>query len=69
MRRQTDHESHSWYTVVALSDLAVSGSESSEASLPGTDFPKPLQRNHKSLHPVTLIWTMNGSESQSPLYP
>ena len=45
------YESHLWYTVLALSDLAVSGSEPSEASLPGTDFPKPLQRDHKSLQP------------------
>jgi hypothetical protein len=35
------------YTKSALSDLVVSGGlPVPRASLPGTDFPKPLQRNH-----------------------
>src|SRR5271166_2028193 len=36
-------KAHLCYTVVALSDLAVSGSEPTKASLPGTDFPKHIQ--------------------------
>src|ERR1035441_4507208 len=43
------NKAHLCYTVLALSDLAVSGSEPSKASLPGTVFPKPLQRIHMSL--------------------
>jgi hypothetical protein len=65
VRRHANHNNQPCYTVVALSDLAVSGSEPSKVSLPGTVFPKPLQtgvpkkrslllgveRNHKSLSP------------------
>ena len=40
------------YTVFALSDLAVSGGLAfNQAGLPGTDFPKPLQRIPMSLLP------------------
>jgi hypothetical protein len=46
-----DRNAHPCYTVYALSDLAVSGGEPFEASLPGTVFSKHTQRDHVSLLP------------------
>jgi len=48
-RGRTTANHRSCYTVATLSDLDVSGGlPFNQASLPCTDFPKPLQRDHSS---------------------
>src|SRR5580692_2957132 len=54
-RRVRNRNPHPCYTGATLSDLDVSGGlPFNQASLPCTDFPKPLQRNHISLPPGDL---------------
>jgi hypothetical protein len=48
---QSEQNDEPCYTEFALSDLVVSGALPLKATLPCTDFPKPLQRNPLSFHP------------------